>query len=313
MPHRSRVGVVVFGALFALPAGIAFAHNPVSPSAGAVGAAWSVEPLVVLPLVAVAWFYDMGVRSLWRRFGPRRVIHVQHIAAFVAAIALLVVALVSPLDAMSASLFSAHMAQHMLLVLAIPPLLLISRADLALPAALPSGWQRNVRRSFHTRVLRQCTRLFLHPATAWWLFAGTFWLWHVPYLYDAALRHDSVHAAEHLALLVAGLLFWRVVLRAAGQRAFPYHYAILFVFTTMLQMSMLAALLTFSTHAWYPAYGPETAQWGIGLVTDQRIGALVMWMTSNGVFLGLIALLFARWFAVEERRADHQVAPVTRA
>src|SRR6185312_7410321 len=65
------------------------------------------------------------------------------------------------------------------------------------------------------------------------------------------------------------------------------------------------ALLTFSGDAWYPAYGAATASWNIGLLTDQRTGALVMWMTSNGVFLALIAMLFVRWFAAEERRADH--------
>ncbi len=312
MLRGHRIVFVACAALLGLPAGVVFAHSPVGPSATAVASAWSVEPAVVLPMIAVAWSYDLGARRLWRRLGPGRGIRYRNVAAFAAAIALLVVALVSPLDAMAASLFYAHMAQHMLLVLAIPPLLLISRADLALPAALPTSSQRSIRRWCHTRVPRRFGTLFLHPATAWWLFAATFWVWHMPFLYDAALHHDSVHATEHLALLGAGLLFWRVVLRAAGQRTFPYHYAILLVFTTMLQMSVLAALLTFSSHAWYPAYGPATAQWGISPLTDQRIGALVMWMTSNGVFLGLVVMLFARWFAVEERRAQHQVAPVTR-
>lgn len=312
MPRTASPVVIGAALVAALPVGIAVADNPVRPSVHEVATAWSVDASVVLPLLAAVWLYDLGCRALWRRFGRWRVIHRQSVAAFATAIALLVLALVSPLDALAASLFSAHMAQHMLLVLAIPPLLLISRADLAIAAALPGAWQRGVRRWFHRPAQRRCTSLLLHPATAWGFFAAIFWLWHVPMFYDAALHHDSIHAAEHVALLIAGLLFWRVVLRAAGQRAFPYALAIGFVFTSMLQMSVLAAMLTFSSVPWYPAYGAPTAQWGISLLTDQRTGALVMWMTSNGVFLGLIVLLFARWFAVEERRADHPVH-VTRA
>jgi putative membrane protein len=129
----------------------------------------------------------------------------------------------------------------------------------------------------------------------------------MPWCYQAALHHNSVHAAEHLTFVLVSIALWRVVLRAAGERTFPYQFAILFIFTTMLQMSVLAALLTFSGDAWYPAYQSATSQWDVSLLTDQRIGALVMWMTSNATFLGIVAMLFVRWFAVEERRADRYV------
>ncbi|HXU25069.1 MAG TPA: cytochrome c oxidase assembly protein [Tepidiformaceae bacterium] len=307
---RPWQGFALFGT--ALLAGgaapIASAHEAVSPSAGAVASSWSFDPGVLIALIFVAWLYDLGLRNLWRRYGPGRVISRMEVAAFIGAITVLVVALISPLDGLAATLFSAHMVQHMLLVLAVPPLLLLGRVDLALPAAFPAHWQRRTRRFLHRKPARGFVQLLLYPGTVWWLFAGIFWVWHAPYLYQAALHHETVHAAEHLSLLLAGLAFWHVVLHTAGQRHFGYQLAILFVFTSMLQMSILAALLTFSGDAWYPAYGAATASWNIGLLTDQRTGALVMWMTSNGVFLALIAMLFVRWFAAEERRADHYAA-----
>jgi cytochrome c oxidase assembly factor CtaG len=291
---------------------IAFAHEAVGPSPTAVATAWSFDPGIVLAIVLFAWLYDLGMRNLWKRYGSGRVINRWQAAAFAAAVGVLVLALISPLDSMAASLFSAHMTQHMLLVLAVPPLLLFGRADLALPAALPNDWQRSTRRFLHLPLCRGTTRALLHPATAWWLFWAVFWAWHVPWLYQGALHHDTVHALEHVSLLAVSLLFWRVVLRAAGERSFPYPFAILFVFTTMLQMSVLAALLTFADRSWYPAYNAATTQWGISLLNDQRTGALVMWMTSNAAFLGMVALLFVRWFAVEERRANHHAVTTTR-
>lgn len=305
MPRWKPLTLLVGGAVMALPAGIASAHEPVAPSVQHVVSAWSFEPGVILALVVLAWLYDLGVRSLWQHHGRGRVIGTRQLGAFTGAIITLVVALISPVDALADSLFSAHMAQHMLLVLVVPPLLIAARTDLAVIAAFPPTWQRRGRGLLRHGAGHRLVQALLHPATAWWLFAAVFWAWHAPVLYEAALHHDSVHALEHAALLLVGLAFWRVVLREAGRRPFAYPLAILFVFTAMLQMSVLAALLTFSPYAWYPDYGASTALWGLSTLTDQRIGALVMWMTSNAVFLGLIAMLFARWFAAEERRASH--------
>jgi putative membrane protein len=296
----------------ALPVTTAFAHSPVGPSATQVAKSWTFDPAIVLPIILVSWLYDLGVRRLWRRFGRGHAVSYAGVAAFAAGMVLLAVALVSPLDGLSATLFSAHMSQHMLLVLAVPPLLLIGRVDLSLAAALPPGWQRSTRHWIHRQPTRRLVAAALHPVTAWLLFAAVFWAWHAPVLYEAALRHDAIHAAEHLTLLITGLAFWRVILRAAGQRDFVYPFAILFVFTTMLQMSVLAALLTFSGDAWYPAYGATSSAWGISLLTDQRTGALVMWMTSNAAFLGVVVVLFMRWFAAEERRADRQAVALPR-
>jgi len=311
MARRSWWTALAGAALAALPVATAFAHSPVGPSAGQVAKSWTFDPAIILPIILVSWLYDLGVRRLWRRFGGGHAVSYAGVAAFGAGMVLLAAALVSPLDGLSATLFSAHMAQHMLLVLAIPPLLLIGRVDLALASALPAGWQRSTRHWLHRRPARHVVAAALHPVTAWCLFAAVFWAWHAPALYESALRHDAIHAAEHLTLLVAGLAFWRVILRAAGQRDFAYPFAILFVFTTMLQMSVLAALLTFSGDAWYPAYSATAGEWGISLLTDQRTGALVMWMTSNAAFLGVVVVLFMRWFAAEERRANRQAVALT--
>ena len=102
-------------------------------------------------------------------------------------------------------------------------------------------------------------------------------------------------------MFISAALFWDVVIRRAGHRGLPYPAAIVFVFSTMLQMSVLSALMVFSSQAWYPHYA--TGAWSIDPLTDQQLGALVMWAVSNAVLLLMAANLFVRWFAAEERRA----------
>jgi len=155
----------------------------------------------------------------------------------------LLFALLSPLHVLGDEyLFSAHMAQHLLLMLVVPPLLLWG-----VPAA-------PVERLLRRAPIGRLARAFGHPLIAWWIGIGTMWLWHVPVLYNAALEYESIHIVEHVCFLVASLVFWWPLCApppAARLVALP---ALLYVFTAMAASSVLGIVLTFAEPGLYPAY-----------------------------------------------------------
>jgi len=244
------------------------------------------------------------VRALWRHAGVGRGIQVWQAASFALAVFALVIALVSPLDAASDAVFTAHMLQHSILMLVVAPLLVLSAPAVAFAWALPSDVHRALHAAQRSPPVARLSAFVLHPMFVWAQFALVFWLWHVPVMYDAAVRHDTLHGAEHLSLLASALLFWWLVLHHAGRRAFPYPAAVAFVFTTMLQMMIVPVLLTFSGTAWYAHYAAINPAWHISPAQDQVLGGLTMWMISNVVFIVLGGYLVARWLIEDERRED---------
>ena len=91
---------------------------------------------------------------------------------------------------------------------------------------------------------------------------GALWLWHIPFLYQATLHSDWIHAAQHLSFFLTAVLFWSA-LYGMGRSAMNFGAATLYVFGTAVHCSALGALLTFSTVLWYPAYAHTTARWGL--------------------------------------------------
>ncbi|MFP5316725.1 MAG: cytochrome c oxidase assembly protein [Acidimicrobiia bacterium] len=239
--------------------------------------AWTFEPGVVLGLVAAATVYARGRRRLGRR--PRRT------AAFVAGLAVLVVALLSPLDGHASHRFAAHMVQHLLLMSVAAPLLVLARPAAALVAGLPPA--------LDPRGLRGRVRLDLltHPLVVWGLGTVIVWAWHMPALYDAALSSDLLHAVEHATFLATGYLFWWFVLRRRTARP----VATLVVFANGVQSSALGAVLVFASTPLYPEH---TA----GL-SDQQLAGALMWGPPAFLYLVTMGWLLVRWFGEMERLA----------
>lgn len=296
----------MFSIAVALAPAAAVAHGESALRPSDLPAQWSLEPQVLLPIVLVAWWYAAGVRAVWRHAGRGRGVRAWQAACFACGIFFLLLALVSPLDAASDALFSAHMTQHALVMLVAAPLLVLGNPGVALAWALPRDGRRFVRRVQHDRLFGTAAALITNPYVVWTLFAVVFWAWHVPALYEAAVRHAPLHALEHGVLLGTSLLFWWTLLRTAGTRRLEYGGAILFVFTTMLQMTIVPALLVFSTDTWYPLYAGIDPSWRLSALADQQLAGLVMWMTSNVVLLLVTAYLVARWLLADERRASEE-------
>jgi cytochrome c oxidase assembly factor CtaG/cytochrome c2 len=264
--------------------------------------AWTFEPGVVVPLLVVAAAYAVGVRRLWRLAGPAAGIRRWQPWCFAAGCAAIVAALVSPLDAASAELSSAHMVQHELLMLVAAPLLVAGLPLLALLFALPRPWQRAVMRLVRQPLVSACWTTLTAPATIWLLHAVALWAWHVPVLYERALEDESVHALEHACFFVTAALFWWGIARGRYGRM-GYGIAVVYVFATALHTGLLGAAMTMSPYAWYDAYASTTTAWGITPLEDQQLAGLIMWVPAGLIFTAIGLLFFAAWLRESERRS----------
>ncbi len=221
------------------------------------------------------------------------------VALFVLGDLALLLALVSPLDVLGDNyLFSAHMLQHMLLLLATPPLLIL---------ALPAGVQR---RAAALPLLKRAGRLLTYPAVAWPAGIGLMWLWHLPALYNAALADENVHVVEHLCFLAGSILFWWPALAPAVETRLAPMRTVFYLFFGMAAQALLGIWLTFTPVGLYPAYlHPDDVLgilpllrdgWGLSPAADQQLGGIMMWVLGGLVYLPVIFGALARWYRMPE-------------
>jgi len=259
--------------------------HPIAAIAPAVGlGSWSFEPAVTVPTLAAAALYWRGYAVLSlrmpERFGPGRP------AAFLAGLAMLALALCSPLDPLGHFLLQAHMIQHLFLMLVVPPLLWLGAPVAPILLGMPRPLRRAVARGLAARPVRRLTAVLDHPAFGWIAFIGAFWLWHLPALYDLALGADAWHHVEHLCFLTTALLFWRPVILAWPARSpWPRWAMIPYLVLGELQNTALSAILAFSDRVIYPAYEAVPRIWGVSALEDQSIAGAIMWVPGSLAFL----------------------------
>ena len=204
-----------------------------------VWTAWNLDLPLIVGLVGVAWAYGRGrtpaQRDRWRD------------RAFAGALVVLFVALISPLATMSGALASAHMVQHVLLILVAAPLLAFSAPSSTLLRAMPrrlasSGgrWRRRLR---VTRTVRRVLRM---PVVVWLLYVGAIWSWHSAALYAAAAANDLLHGLEHASFLGAAWLFWSVVIGTRRKSSRAHGQGVLLVFAATSPSIYLSMLMTFA-------------------------------------------------------------------
>lgn len=260
---------------------------------------WSFEPWVIACLAFSAGLYALGLVRLWRRAGRARGVRLAEVGAFAAGWLVVVVALMSPLDAMGSALFSAHMVQHELLMIVAAPLLVLGRPLAVWIWAFPRGWRGSIGGYFHRAGWRVPWLALTSPLAAWTLHALALCLWHLPALFEAALANEAVHDLQHISFLGTALLFWWSVLGGAARR--ERGVALLSLFTTMVYTGALGALLTLSTFVWYSSYLESAAQWGLTALEDQQIGGIVMWIPAGLVYIAVALWLGGRWLAEPQR------------
>lgn len=265
---------------------------------------WNFEPGVLVTLAAVGFAYARGALHV----RGRGLVRSRHAGAFAAGLATLVLALASPLAAVSSRLFTAHMVQHLVLLFAAAPLLVCGRSGMPVMLALPVRSRRAVRRLTSTPFVRAVLTWVAHPVVVWLLVAMVLWAWHLPSLYQLAVALEWVHAAEHASFLLTAALFWWLVVTRDQPRALARPVAVLLVFATALQSGALGAVLTFASAPLYPIH-TGAAVWGVTPLEDQQLAGVIMWIPPGLVYLVVMVGLLVRWFAELDSGGAQSLTP----
>jgi putative membrane protein len=223
------------------------------------------------------------------------------VVSFLTGVLVIFFALAGPIHELSDNyLFSAHMAQHMLLTLVAPPLLLMGT-----PAWL-------LRPMFSLDPVLRLARLVTLPPLAFLLFNGVFALWHFPVFYDGALRQHVFHVLEHLLFIGTAVIVWWPILSPLSELPrIPAPAQMLYLALLSIAQTPLFAVATFSDHALYPFYESAPRLWGISALADQQIGGIVMKVTWLAVFLPAMCIVFLSWFHREELEGSRELQPTS--
>jgi cytochrome c oxidase assembly factor CtaG len=279
-------------------------HAPaLSVAAGARGAtlvgvllasdltSWNLAPLQLLPTVLLSFAYYRRTRTLklrgqpvpgWRQF------------LFWLGIFLLVLAINSPIDELGEKdFFFVHMTQHILL------------GDLA-PLCFVAGLTGPVLRPVLAIRPFDRLRVLSLPYVALPIWAVNLYVWHVPFLYEAALHHSAVHALEHILFFTCGALMWSPVVETLPQPAwFGTGWKLGYVAIVRLIETVLGNVFIWSSSAFYSTYGAALPKWGISsAVQDQNLAGVVMMIEGSLVTLAMLAWLFLKLAAEGELRQE---------
>jgi len=253
--------------------------------------AWEFEPTVIFGSAAlfIAYLWVVGFRL------NRKTVF------FGSGVLLMLVTLIGPLDFLGDNyLFSAHMMEHILFNLAVPPLLLLG---------LPP---EPVRSLLSIKIAARVERFLRRPVTAWLVTVGAMWLWHLPVLYNAALNYEGLHVLEHLSLLLAGtIFFWPILTPLKSDRLSPIMGSV-YLFTAMSANMILGILLTYAPLGYYPTYMRSSDDtgifrlirtvWKLDPQSDLNLGGMFMWIIGGMLYFGWLMAVISRLYRNPEER-----------
>lgn len=236
------------------------------PLPGTLLERFNLDPRLILALLLLTLLHVMCAR------GPTRA------RAAAAGWIIVAAALLSPLCALSVSLFSARVGQHMILVLCAAPLIAVSLPEVSILWARRGTWLSTV-------------GFFL-----------TLWFWHMPVPYEATFTSTPVYWVMHLSLFGCSVALWRSLLRSPRAASVD---VLLAGAVTSMQMGFLGAILTTASRPLYFPHLATTQQWGMTPLQDQALGGVFMWVPGILLFLGaaLYALERLRILATRTRTA----------
>ncbi|MCC6347957.1 MAG: cytochrome c oxidase assembly protein [Nitrospirales bacterium] len=256
--------------------------------------AWDFEPTVIIGCTALLLAYLWMVHFRMDRKA----------AFFISGVALMLLTLIGPLDFLGDNyLFSAHMLEHILLYLAVPPLLL-----LGLPPA-------PVQALLSVEVAAKAERFLRRPAVAWLLAVGTLWLWHLPVLYNTALNSEGIHAVQHLSMLITGTIFWWPIFTPLPSHRLSPVVGAVYIFIALSANMILGILLTFAPVGYYPRYMRPTDDavyrfvrtvWKLDPQSDLDLGGMFMWIVGGLLYFSAMLAAISRLYSPEERMAAHK-------
>jgi len=260
-----------------------------SDATRAVLGSWTIEfwPLALCVLaIIVYWRGWRGAHATMPRRFPR-----WRLTSFVAGVGTCWIAIASPLDALGPMLLQVHMVQHVLLMMVVPPLILAACPGIPLLRGLPATVRRDWLGPFlASGTVRACFHRLTHPIVALSLFIVATWSWHLPALYELALRSGVWHEVEHAVFLSVSLLFWWPVVQPWPSRPVWPRWAMLpYLLVADLQNTLFSAIFVFLETPLYARYG--MGMLGVAALDDQAVAGAIMWTAGSAAFLIPLGLI----------------------
>jgi cytochrome c oxidase assembly factor CtaG len=255
---------------------------------------WSLPIWLTLSILISAAIYLRG----WLAIRKTRPVQFSglRMASFFVGLAVLWLAIGSPMDGLADALLSAHMVEHLLLMSVVPPLLLWGLPVVPLLRGLPVLLRRSiVGPLLRVSWLRRFAHWLTTPVVAWLAMNVAFLGWHVPAAYDFALEHENWHAFEHLCFLFSSILFWWCIVQPWPARKHRLGWGILlYLVSADIVNTMLSAFLAFCGRPVYTYYLNHANPFQVSLLDDQVLGAVIMWVLGSLVFLVPAVILTLR-------------------
>ena len=267
---------------------------------------------VVLPLALLGVSTCLARRLRRRTRSVRaayRLANGWRLAAYLGGLAVVLLALVSPIDVLGGQFFFMHMIQHLFLVMLAPPLLMLANPLPFILWGLPEKWRRTAggwlstalhRKSSFRRSLRSVTG----PGLVWLLYVVFLVGWHDPNLYNAALRSEFVHDVEHLSFFLPAMLYWWHVVGAGPRihRQFGRPARMAYVIAAIPPTMFTGIAIAFAEQPIYSYYLSVPRPWNLDVLSDQRISGIIMWIPGSMMYIVAVLILAARWLRGEENK-----------
>jgi cytochrome c oxidase assembly factor CtaG len=269
---------------------------------------WSFDPSQLLIVVLFAVIYLRRFRQARKEAGGRGA-GLPQLAAFCGAVLVMLIALVSPIDALGEDyLFSMHMVQHILLGDIAPLLVLLSLS-------------RVIMRPLTRRLMgiERALGPFAHPATGIVVWLTMIYVWHIPAMYDAALNHSGIHALEHTCFFAGGIAVWWPLIQPVPMRRKLTGLGVFgYLVAAKISIGLLGIFLTWSHGVAYPYYEHVPRIWGLSAIEDQNLGGAIMMVEQSIVLVIAFVILFIRMLLQSEQdelrreRFEDRPAPTVR-
>ena len=269
---------------------------------------WDIPWLVTAALIITAAIYIRGWNRIRRtrpeQFPPWR------LGAFLAGVVAIFVAVASPLDTFAESLLFMHMAQHYVLMMIAPPLIVLGAPVVPMLRGLPRPVISALRPLFTTHILHHAGRFLTRPRVAWIAMNAAYIGWHIPRAYEFALASENWHNCEHACFFFASLLFWWPVIAPWPYRQDWSRWILLpYLLLADIVNTAVSAFLCFSGRLLYPSYGAIARPFGISALSDQVAAGAFMWVLGSTIFL--IPAMAITVHLLSPRR--HRIAPAIAA
>ena len=251
----------------------------------AVLRSWSIPPVATFALLLTALTYLRGAWLLRRAGYP--FLPMWRIASFSLGLFALWFALASPFDTFSPFVLTAHMLQHMMLMMVAPPLILLGEPLIPLVRGMPRFAAREFAGPFLNWPVAERIGLALtNPVVALVLMGVVMFAWHVPGPYELALRSSSWHDVEHACFFFTSILFWWPVVQPWPSRPLWPRWAMVpYLLIADLQNTVLSAVLVFSDKILYPSYAAAPSLFGFTPKEDQAAAGAIMWVVGSLAFI----------------------------